>query len=238
MALTVTSILQQTSADGFGTGGFTSSGFTPGSGRRVLVICMAQSAADDAMEGSDLTISDSDSSITSWTSIVNSTSSPGWGYGSRAWVSDQGASGSSMTVTVDSGAFNIENYRLEVFDIVDFGGIGGTVAATSTNFISPVTINLSSAPASSSLCIGAANVSLGGGASTVTPGTGWTELPGSDVSRAAWYNFEIETRTGSTSTAVEWQDLASDPSPIGAVLIAFEIQEGAASDTLLAQACY
>lgn len=237
MALTVTSIHQQTSGNGHGTGGFTTTGFTPGSGRRVIVVAMAQSQADDALEGSDLTISDSDSSITSWTSITNTTSSPGWAYGTRAWVSDQGASGSSMTVTIDAGAFGIENYRVEVFDVVDYGGIGGTVATTSTNFLTPVTINLNTAPASSSVVLAAANVALGTGTSTVDPGTGWTEVTGSDVTRSDWWNFEMESRTGSTSTNVDWQDLATGAGPIGAALLAFEITEGAASDTLLGQAC-
>lgn len=219
----VASVHQQTSSDAFGAGAFTTSSFTPGSGRRVIVIAMAQSQANDALNGSDLTISDNDSGITSWTAIANTTAHSGWGYGSRAWVSDQGASGSAMTVSIDAGAFAMENYRVEVFDVVSFSSIGATAVGGSTTFTSAQSITLSGAPASASVCIAAANVALGGGTSTIDPGTGWTELAGSDVTRTDWWNFQVQTRTGSTSTTVEWADLATGSAPIGAALLAFEV---------------
>lgn len=222
-SFTVTSIHQQTSSDSFGTGAFTTTSFTPNSSRRLIVIAHAQSQSNDALDGSSLTISDNDSGITSWTAIVNTTTHSGWGYGSRAWVSDQNASGSSMTVSIDAGTFAIENYRVEVFAVENFSSIGATASGSSTTFISPQSITLSAAPASASVCLAAANVALGGGTSTIDPGTGWTEVTGSDVTRTDWWNFQAQTRTGSTSTTVEWQDLATGASPIGAALLAFEI---------------
>lgn len=222
---TLTVVHQSTSGNAFGTGAYTTASFTPGSGRRLLVVCQAQSQADDAFEGTALTISDSDSSITSWTSITATASSPAWGYGSRAWVSDQGASGSSMTVSLDAGSTAIENYRVTVWDIQDYGGTGAIIQTTSSNFLTPVSITLSGAPASSSVVVACANVGLGGGTSTVTPASGWTEVE--DTTRDSWYNFQIQTRTGSTSTSVDWDDLATGASPIGAALMAFEITHAA-----------
>ena len=222
-SLSLTLLQQTTSSDGFGTGAYTPASFTPTAGRRLIVVIDAQSVSADALAGGDITITDSDSSITSWTAIIASTTHPGsWGYGTRAFVSDQGASGASMTVSADCGAFSVENYRVTVWEVENYGGIGGTAVGSDSGG-GAASITLSQAPLTSSIVIGAINVTLSGGTSSATEGADFTEVTSSDVTRTDWWNFQKQARTGSTSTTVGWQDTTTGGTALGCTLIAFEI---------------
>ena len=231
MTLTATPINRYTSGANHGTGAYTTPSFTPTAGRKIMVIAFAQSASDDTFEGTSLTIADSDSGITSWASAAASTASPGWGYGTRAWLSEQAASGSAMTVTVDAGSFSAYRYRVDVYECQDAAGIGATMVATDPDGNSAETFNLSASPSASSIVFAAANVALGTGTSTVNEGAGWTEESGADTTEDAWFTFQVMRRTGSTSQAIDWADLATGAGPIGATLIAFELTQSAGGGT-------
>ena len=87
MALSVTSIVPLTkSGDAHGTGAFTTAAFTPGAGVKLLVRLFAMSNSNDALAGSDLTITDNTSGgPLTWTMKKESTSadSPGYGYAGK-----------------------------------------------------------------------------------------------------------------------------------------------------------
>lgn len=221
-ALSLTLLQQVTSGNTHGTGSYSPASVTPTAGRRVIVVIDAQSSNNDAQAGGDITLSSSGGGITSWTPIVATTTHPNWGYGSRAFVADQAATATSLTLTVDCGAFAIENYRVTTWEAENYGGIGGTAIGSDSDG-GPASITLSQAPLSTSIVIATLNAAMNSGNNTVTEGTDFTELASSDVNRTDWWGFQKQTRTGSTSTTVGWQNVAATGAQLGCSLMAFEV---------------
>jgi hypothetical protein len=178
------------------------------------------------MEGTSLTITDSLG--LSWTNITATTSSPNWSYGASAWRTAIGT-GQSMTVSIDCGATNIHSYRVVVDDWTDYDTatpIGATALGTDADGQGAASINLSASPASSSYVIGCACVAAAAGNITVTAGATFTET--SDVNSAGWCGYQVEERTGSTSTTVDWNDLDATGTGTGAALMGYEVRHTAA----------
>ncbi|MCE5292906.1 MAG: hypothetical protein LLG14_27235 [Nocardiaceae bacterium] len=230
MALTRTQRIASTSAATFGTGAYTTASFTPSNNSVLVVVCAAIQTADGGMEGTDLTITDS-AGLT-WTAQVATTGSPAWSYGCRIWTAPV-TTGVSMTVSVDCGAFSMEFYRVEVFDYTSDTGsaaVGGTATGTDADGDGAASITLSSTPATSSHVLAACMTGLGGASGTITSGSGFTEVNESVMT--SWAVVETETRTGSTSTTVDWVDvLATGTGFGGSVLAAVEITEVSSAST-------
>lgn len=225
MAITRTQRIASTSGSAFGTGAYTSASFTPSANSLLVVVAMAITTADGGMRGTDLTISDS-ASLT-WTSRAATTASPAWSYGIRIWTAPVGGSPVSMTVSVDCGAFSVEHYRLEIFDYTS--SIGECIAAATAigsdaDGDGAASITLSAAPATDSHVIGACFTGLSAGSGTITEGSGFTEI--NDSSVGGWSVHQTQTRTGSTSTTVDWVDVCATGTPFGgSALAALEIAE-------------
>lgn len=233
MALTLTLVHQSTSGNAFGTGAYTAASFTPTASRRLLVLAQMAQDTDSGAEGTDLTVSCSTGGVTSFTVAGTSPNAPaGWSYGSRAWISDQNTSGAAVTdLAVDCGAFGVENYRLTVWEVLDYGSVGGTAVGTDADGDGALALTLSPAPVTTSIVVAAVNVTLASAApaSSVTPNAAWTEVSGEDNSRSEWWIFQAQTRGSSTSTAVDWDDInVAGSGASGAVAFAFEIKEAAA----------
>ena len=113
MSLTRTQRIASTSAATFGTGAYTSASFTPNNNSLLVAVGFGITTANGGMRGTDLTITDS-AGLT-WTSRAATTASPSWSYGIRIWTAPV-TTGTSMTVSIDAGAFSMEFYRLEIFD--------------------------------------------------------------------------------------------------------------------------
>lgn len=237
MALTLTLVHQSTSSNAFGTGAYTAASFTPTASRRLLVVAQMQESSDSGAEGSNLTVSCSTGGVTSLTVVGTSPNAPaGWSYGSRAWISDQSTSGSAVTdLAVDCGAASIENYRLTVWEVLDFGSIGATATGTSATGDGALALTLGAAPASSSVCVAILNLSLTGNPfPAVTPNAAWTEVE--EVGRDDWWVYQIQRRASSTSTSVDWDDINTLGTPsAGAVAFAFEVVEGGGGATVTGQ---
>lgn len=234
MALTRTQRIASTSASGFGAGAYTSASFTPSNNSLLVVIGFAMEQADNGLEGTSLTITDS-AGLT-WTSRAATTTSPAWSYGIRIWTAPV-TTGVSMTVSIDAGASSIEFYKLHISDYTSNTTSAipgtGTIVGSDADGDGAATITLSSAPATSSEVIAACLTGLASTSGTVTPGAGWTEVD--EQVGASWGIFQVQVRTGSTSTAVDWADvLATGTGFGGATLAAFEIAEtaGAAPDDI------
>jgi hypothetical protein len=238
MALTATQRISSTSAGAFGTGAYTSGSFTPSNNSRLVVDCFAIQEADGGMEGTDLVVSDSLGGT--WTAITATNNSPAWSYGIRSWSRDI-VTGAAMTVSVDTDAsnFDMEFYRLEIYDYTtDLGGgatvtVGGTAIGSDADGNGAASVTLSATPASSSIVVGLCMTGLGGASGTITSGAGFTQRV--EAVMASWAVCESETRTGSTSTTVDWVDvLATGTGFGGSTLMAYEIAEtaGAGGATL------
>jgi hypothetical protein len=134
--------------------------------------------------------------------------------------------GGSMTVTADCGAF-VLSY---LFFVVEYTGynVASPTGATATGYWTSgdgaKEITLSSNPASTSQVLASVAVSYDTGTGTVTPGTGWTEIY--DVGINNWHNSQLQVRTSSTSTAVNWDDISASGTPnASSVAIAIEIKD-------------
>lgn len=235
MALSRTNRLQQSSSSGHGTGTFTTSSFTPANNSLLLVIAYASGANNDALQGSDITITDS-AGLT-WTTRETTTTHPNYGYGIRAFTAPV-TTGASMTLTLDAGAFDVHMWRVEVYEYTGHNAaspVGATAVGSDADGDDALTITLSASPASSSEVIAAVLVALGGTGVSVTVGTGWTEI--FDSAEAGWQNFQSQSRTGSTSTSVTWDDLdtGAPADTLGAAALAVEIKEAVAGPTITDQ---
>jgi hypothetical protein len=223
-SVTLTERVNATSTDGHGAGAYTPGAFTPGNGKRLLALCWAMGNSNDALEGTDLTITDSMGPLT-WTSITNSTTSPAWGHGVRAWISSATTSSTSMTVSVDAGTFAIRNYHVVVYELTGehASPLGATIAGSDADGTGALALTLSAAPASSSTVFAMLLVAHDSTVGSVDHGTGMTEVL--DVPKNGWCNFQLQTRTGSTSDQVPWAELNNGGStPLGASAIAFELK--------------
>jgi hypothetical protein len=174
------------------------------------------------MVGSSLTISGGG---LVWTSAAVTGTPIGWAYGDRVWWAEV-TTGASMTITADAGAFDIHDYKVEVDEFTGYDTatkIGATATGSDADGDGAASITLSASPASGSYVLAYALCANNGGAfSPVTNGTGWTEISETGVND--WVTFQSQQRTGSTSTGVGWDDLATSGAVnAGAVLMALEI---------------
>lgn len=224
MALTRTSRLAANSAAGFGTGAYTPSAFTPSDNSLLVVIGWGINQSSGTMNGSAFTL-DNSAGLT-FTPRVNTVQPPDWGYGIRIWTAPV-VTGVSMTVSIDAGANDIHGYRLEAYDYtsgVGTVGVGATAEGSDADGDGPLTITLTGAPATASEVLAALAVGMANGTHTCTPGSGWNEL--TDTAFVDWLGMQIQARTGSTDTAVDWVDiLTGGTTNGGAVACALEITE-------------
>lgn len=243
MALTRTNKIAANSGTSFGTGAYTTASFTPAAGATLVVAVMAFSNAADALAGADITITDSLGPLT-WTERAVTTTHPNWGYGIRVF-SAVAPSATAMTITVDAGAFNVHDWRVEVEQIE--AGVGNTVgfggkAVGNTTGVDAFNMTLDATPAASSIIFAWMNEGMGSGTGDATAGTGWTELyDAATTSVSGWVTFHGQMITGVTSTSVDWVDiLTAGGSMPGAVFAAIEVKEvaggGGSGPALLGQA--
>jgi len=215
-----------TSGSSFGTGPYTSSSYTPAAGSLQVAVVMAIETANSGLRGTSITLSDTGNGLT-WTPIARTTASPAWSYGVAIFAATVGGSPAAMTVSADAGAASVEHYRMEIFEYTS--DVGSCITAASAigsdaDGDGAASITLSAAPALASHVLGACFTGLGGGTGTVTPGAGFTEINDSTV--AGWSIHQTQTRTGSTSTAVEWVDVLETGTAFGgSALAAIEIAE-------------
>jgi hypothetical protein len=228
MALARTNRINSASADSFGTGAYTSASFTPTANSLVVVWGYGIEESADAIEGTSFTVLDSIGST--FTSRVATTTSPNWGYGIRCWTSEAGASPAARTVSIDCGATNIHAYRLFIDDITGYDTgtpVAGAIVGSDADGNGAASVTLAATPTADDIIYGAAAIGLSAGSGAVTSGTGFTELL--DANSAGWANWHLETVTGVTSTTVDWVDLSTAGTPLGATLAALIIKNAAAA---------
>lgn len=206
-----------------GTGGYTTSSIsTVPDGALVSVDVMAMTAdgvVTDIAGNLSLTCSVGGNTITAVQSANDATI---WAFGVKQWVMRHTTG--SFTLTADCGAANIHVYFVFVtYRTGASSTVGGKQTGTDADGDGAASITLDATPASSSDVHAAVCVSMASGNGAVTFGTGWTEL--SDVTLTSWIDGQVQARTGSTSTTVGWDDLATSGTPNKALMLAYEVVE-------------
>lgn len=121
------------------------------------------------------------------------------------------ASGGSRTLTIADGAVTHYGLFYAVYEVTGHNiaapiGVTATQADNLTD--GAKTMALLGAPAASSVVIAGVYIDTSAGLNQVDPGAGWTE--DAEVDSSGGTNFgvlEVESRTGSTSTSVDWADI-------------------------------
>lgn len=228
MSLTRTARLSDASSAGYGTAAWVSGSFTPSANSLLVVAAMAvHSAGSGTNIGDDLTISGGSLTFTK-RAVVNDTTY--WGSGLVIFTAAVGASPSSMTLTLDCGANNIDVYAVHVVDYTgyDTGTPTGATASTASGATNGLgSITLSSAPAVDSEVFATLHGESVNSSNSAAPGSGWTELYDSAI---AYSVFQSQVRSGSTSTSVEWSDVSVDSGNLyESHMAALEIRAGVAA---------
>jgi hypothetical protein len=212
MALALTAKLQERAGTGstaYGTGSYTTASFTPANNSLLVVAVMVEEDNFQTPTIAD-NITISGGGLT-WTSRVQAQGavSGTWAAGLRVFTAHVTV-GASMTVTVDCGGLSAWSYEVQIFEFTGHnpgspvGGTASFYSGTGGNS-GAETLTLSSAPVSASYVLGFAynDVTSDSG---VTTGTGWTQQY---RSYEQYYTAHSQSRTGSTSESVTWNDLTS-----------------------------
>lgn len=218
----------ETARDGYGTGSFTTASFTPPA-NSLLVAVVHVFGQDVATHMSgDLTITDS--AGRTWTSRALASDPQSYSTLLGVFTAPAGASPGLNTITVDCGSNNVFMYRVNVVAYTNYNvadPIGAVLAYTtpSRDLDGPITITLPSAPSATSYVLAALlNDGLNTNASAITGGTGWTELINVDTDALYYDSSQMQSRTGSTSTSVTWNDVGSAGYVYKLVAAAIEIK--------------
>jgi len=217
-----TALFSEASTANWGASSFTTSAFTPSNDSLLVVRVAATSQFGSGDVEGTISLS---ATLGSPTLQLTSPDATTWEYGDRIWTIPI-TTGASMTLTVDCGE-TIWVYRVHVLQYTGHDTatpVGATATGTDADGDGAASITLSASPATTSEVVAFANVSMASGTNAFTPGTGWTEVY--DEALADWSGWQVQTRTGSTSTTVAWDDLSSSGTTESAVLTALEIRKG------------
>jgi hypothetical protein len=213
------------SARGASNTAVTTAAFTTSNSSLLVVIggMLADNSAANRPTG--LTISSSPT--LTWTRQLTTGNPVQWGYGIAIWTAPV-TSGASTTVTIGMGTDLNNDIYIKPLGYTNYKTatpIGGTATGTDANGTGPASITLSSTPASTSEIIAVLSSVVNSGTATITPGSTFTEMD--EQGETGWGYFEVQTKTGTTSTTVDWVDVgASASAPLEAMLCALEIQKG------------
>lgn len=241
--ITTPTITSKNAKTNTGTNQIVSDAFTPSNSSLLVVYAAAQPSGSQNGTTNDMNITDS-AGLT-WTPrlfLKNSSAANFYTPIGKIWTAPV-ATGVSMTVTVTMGnGISTDGFDLSIVEASHYD-IGTPIGATANADIGTPTsadgaqsVTLSGSPATTSQVLG---FLLGGdnGDNTLsaTPGSTFTEIHDLQCIHGLQL-LEVERRTGSTSTTVDWQDVDD---VVGATLYeavgaALEIR-GAPAPTIIAE---
>lgn len=210
-ALTRTNLLQRR-----GTGASTS--FTPPNNSLLVVVVGVCRNSGSVDPSSHITLGNS-AGLT-FTPRVTIGSAVPWSRGVRIYTAPV-TTGVSMTVTPGLSEGTIHTMDIHVFAYTNYdtaSPVGATASANNLDSGGPRSIVLSAAPASSSEVLAVMHANCTAASDPIDAGSGWTEQydnGGANIQQ------QTQTRTGSTSTTVEWADIGAT---FGAVNIGAAIE--------------
>lgn len=187
----------------------TTDSFTPANNCLLLAMLTAVSGGGAGDISGDLTIADTET--LSWTPRISNGRAVNYAAQSKTWTAPV-TTGASMTITFDCGAKTVYSYQWFIIEITGYkaddpvGGISSSSSATNDGALSTT---LSEAPTTSNYVFAMVGLDgSGSGTIGVTQGSGFTEVAEVGAGAAESY-AELQVRTGSTSTTVDWQDIRS-----------------------------
>lgn len=224
MALARNYLGRSTSGTDHGAGGYTTGSLTPDAKSLLVVLVFTTGSAGTENFSANLTIADSLNHVWTQRAFGENTS---WTGAVKIFTAPNTAT-TAFTVTADCGSDSVYRYYIDVFSYTGqhLNPIGATAASSNQAGDGAVSTTLSRAPLSTSEVVaGLVNViGTTNGLSTVTHGTGWTEI--ADSHTDGWLIAQSQVRTGSTSATVGWDDAQVGPNDSnGTGLVALEIVE-------------
>jgi hypothetical protein len=230
MALSRTDYSTTTAYDrGASTAAVNTASFTPPNNSLLVIVAGLIADNDAAVRPTSLTITDDLGAHLTYTVRVTTGNPAQWGYGARIWTAPV-TTGASMQIQIGSGAAQANAIYIRRFAYTGYDTVtptGATATGTDANGTGAASITLSGTPASTSEVIGVLSGVVVSGSATVTEGSGWTEVD--ESLDTGWGYFEVQTRTGSTSTTVAWAEVGNAANPLEAMLAALEIRAAAGS---------
>jgi len=210
MAIVITGRDSKTT-EATGTVTITSNSHTP-SNSSLLVVAVAFINASTLLTGT-FSIADNLAGHLTWTKrFYVAESNSGYTEALVVWSAPV-IVGLPMTVTVSSSDGASDNHHnIHIFDVTDHDPTTPFVANSITSHAigdAAFSMNLPSAPASTSLVVGMRSRCSNGAENSgpVTPGATFTELFDTQTPTAAYTSLQTEYRTGSTSQVVDWADV-------------------------------
>jgi hypothetical protein len=204
-SLTRTNLLGQISAEGIGTGGFTTNAFTPPNNSLLVVVVFGQAGNGVSATYTNFTCSGGGLTFNRRVGIDNVDTSFDLGI---AIFTAPVTTGASMTLAVAQGTSSFNVWAVSAFAYTGYDTSSPVGAIATGSDSQPVavdgaySITLNAAPAASSEV--AAGLGMDKEVIGTTPGSAFTELH--DLQSGASAGLETEVRTGSTSTTVDWID--------------------------------
>jgi hypothetical protein len=198
---------------------FTSGSFTPPDNSLLVVMLAAYNVTSASISGGGLT----------WTQQVSLQDNGTDKDFLVVWTAPV-TTGSSMTVTVSTLNFDASNGTMQIISYTGYDTttpIGATASNNSIGTDGPQSLTLSAAPDTASEILGVMAGNSNGsapGETTVTPGTGWTEIE--DLFSNGWEGIQTQVITGTTTQTVSWNDINDAPTTMEgtASAAAFEIR--------------
>lgn len=198
------SLLSANSAQGHGTGPFTTASFTPAS-NSLLVVLVGASYAGTSYNPGNITVSGGGLTWTRQLAVSNSAANES---ALQVWSAEVGT-GAPMTLTLDQGSDSVYLFMAQARNYTNYNPSSKFGASVVNNALSEPAgaMTLSAAPAASSEVIAARihNASFGTFTSA-TPGAGWAELY-DQYPFATVTGLASQARSNSTSASVAWTDV-------------------------------
>lgn len=176
---------------------------------RLLVAVFSGIELSGAVNLNNVTISGGSLTWTQRQAFQSSYATGSYAVYLKVWTAPVGGSPGSMAVTVNYPSIADQTGQmLALFEVDGYDGaspIGASISGTNLGS-GAVNLTLSSAPAASSIVLAYCANAPSSGSLTATPATGWTEHY--DAAQDGVSHFQTQSRGGSTSTAVQWDDVA------------------------------
>jgi hypothetical protein len=207
----------------------TSAAFTPTSNSLLIaMIALENGGAGDLTTGTS-TVSGGGWTWTRRGRVADNDGAPPYTAILELWTAPV-TTGASMSLTVANTATNDTDPAHVAIQVVDVTGYNVTIpiGATASGInlgAAAGTITLSAAPDAASVVVACRQYQLlDSSNSTATPGSGWTEIY-DEFASFGYGGLQSQSRTGSTSTSVDWADLLDTPAvtPWASSALAVEI---------------
>lgn len=236
-ALSKTVHTLQVSGDAHGTTDYTTGAITTVDNSLAAIIVYAIHETNDGQQIATNLACTASTGLTMTERLVadaRALGTPDWDWGFKVYTAPV-TTGASTTFTCNSiitaTRQAIQKYRVQVISYTGYDTVTPVATLTTANRAytttnGSVSLTLPSSPASDSEVLGIGYALMNSGSGAMTHGADFTEA--FDVTLDAWDNAQLQYRTASTSTTVNWADTGAGAGTFNAaVLGAIEIKAAA-----------